>query len=198
MTTTFASPTMPFGQRFQYEVENVTLPQDNTYFVTVVYSTPDARTGHDQYLRWWFYNHPALNQVRQYTNFREMHINDPQYHSYLSTAIPQTPAVLVTLPPQPGEGYIGRVVYCAYGQHLSTNPNQIARELQAVFNQETYHQQLMEQEYAQTVQINPNTPVTPLPPVKPTGFGTTDTNTLLIVGGAVLLLFMFLRGRRRR
>lgn len=125
---------LPWGQRFGYSKSNIEWPRDYGYYVTVVYSSKNISTYSDKYLHAWFNKHPALVSLRKNANFYETHATDPAYQSYLQSSLPITPAVLITKPPVPGRGYFGEVVYCAYGQYLSSDPNVIAKEIQTALS----------------------------------------------------------------
>lgn len=198
------SGSMPWGQWFEYTVSNVQV-SDHTYFVTVIYSTLDVSSSQDQYLRHWFHSHPALVDLQSKTNFREVSIQDPVYSSYLQQAVPNTPAILITRPAD--NGYFGRTVYLAYGQYLSTDPNEIAEQIQTALTQES---QAMYEQDCQQCRPTPYTPqpqytpqqyqpqtVQRLPPVIPQRTNVLNGGTdLLVLGGIAVLLFVFLRRKR--
>lgn len=161
------SDALPWGQHFPYGISNIQRPRDNAYHVTVVYSTKGIRSEQDQYLYAWFRKHPALSSLKRQTNFYETHITDPAYQSYLRASLPVVPAILITKPPAPGGGYFGEVVYCAYGQYLSSDPNIIAAEIQAAlhtsFPPQPYHPQASQ---APWQPYHPQRPPLPYHPVQ--------------------------------
>lgn len=174
----FGEDTMPFGEYFDYTIQNVEV-SDNNFFLTVIYS--GQNTLKDQYLKHWMNKHPGLLDFRSKTNFREVTTADPMYQSYLGTAVPQTPAVLITTPAD--NGPFGKTVYLAYGESLSTDPNLIASQMETA-TQQTYQPQTIQQ-------LPPSVPYVPQT-VRETNHG-----WLVVVVLVVALLFAFNRRRRR-
>jgi hypothetical protein len=115
-----------------------------------------------------------------------MSIDDPAYKSYFGQAMPNPPGIIITAPPFPGEGYTGRIIYSAYGEYLSTDPNIMAKEIEYAFAQ-------AKQEFP-TIQtpapiVKPDVPISPLMGM--------DVNTLVVIGGVALIVFLALFGRKR-